>query len=274
MKLLNYTSSAFTTIMRRRLIEVRRSLSDNMIAFVQSLVLVFSLLLMARWYSLSHLEVTIGTESFYSYILLGATLIPLSAIAIWNAVEDVSRDIDSGMFRVVLAESPHPFMFYFISGATSFVQVAIYFIPILGCALAMGWHELTVLRLFYGLAAYLLLFITLASMGTLCVMLRCAFRSTLKAFPIVHVGLQFLTGAFIPVQVFPLPELSIPLVTWLVPGTIQIDLVRVALLGAKPLFPISSALIISAVHVFFFLVSAAAIMPLVRRRLLLSGGDS
>ena len=204
-------------------------------------------------------------------MLIGTAVQMFSGIATWGPLIRVEEDIHFGTIESIFV-SPASRLGYLLSTTISRAIVSfIFFIPLYILSLGLTGNLTNFAAIGYTLLVAFLSVISLISIGLFFGMLAILFRQTRLFVTVIHQLIQFLCGAYIPVQGFvlihPVVGSILKYIAMAFPFTYNFDLMRYYMIdGYIPLLPIwAEFVIILGCTVFYVILARLVLIPVERK---------
>ena len=214
--------------------------------FLETISITFGFLIIGSAYNFNPALYGIAglsSSSIFMFMMVGSAVQMFSGIATWGPLTRVEEDIHYGTLESVFV-SPANRISYLLSTTISRAIISfIFFIPLYILALALTHNLTDFATIGLTLLMTLLSVISLISIGLFFGMLAILFRQTRLLVSVIHQLIQFLCGAYIPVQGFVLihPQIGAGLkyIAMAFPFTYNFDLMRYFMIdGYKTLLPV------------------------------------
>ncbi len=210
-------------------------------------------------------------QAVFLFMLIGTAVQMFSGIATWGPLIRVEEDIHFGTIESIFV-SPASRLGYLLSTTISRAIVSfIFFIPLYILSLGLTGNLTNLTAIGYTLLVAFLSIISLISIGLFFGMLAILFRQTRLFVTVIHQLIQFLCGAYIPVQGFvlihPVVGSILKYIAMAFPFTYNFDLMRYYMIdGYKPLLPIwAEFVIILGCTVFYVILARLVLIPVERK---------
>ena len=218
-------------------------------------------------YAIAGLE---GSDVFL-FMMIGTTIQMFSGIATWGPLMRVEEDIHFGTIESVFV-SPASRVGYLLSTTISRAIVSfVFFIPLYILSLGLTGNLTNLAAIGYTLLIALTSIISLMSAGLFFGMLAILFRQTRLFVTVLHQLIQFLCGAYIPVQGFvlmhPVAGRVLQYIAMAFPFTYNFDLMRYFMIeNYVPLLPIwAEFVIIFGCTIFYVILARIVLIPVERK---------
>ncbi|OLS26701.1 MAG: hypothetical protein HeimC3_08030 [Candidatus Heimdallarchaeota archaeon LC_3] len=165
---------------------------------------------------------TLGDKDVFLFFLGGLMLVFFTDTAIWTPVNSVTRDLYNGTLEAIYFNPASRYGYFvgYIVGDT-IIMGAILFIPIFLVISVISGATISNLALIILVSATTI--ISLVALGVLFSLMAILWKQITGITGLIGVVMQFLTGAFIPVQSLPEP---VQFISYILPQTYGMDLVR------------------------------------------------
>lgn len=210
-------------------------------------------------------------QAVFLFMMIGTAVQMFSGIATWGPLIRVEEDIHFGTIESIFV-SPASRLGYLLSTTISRAIVSfIFFIPLYILSLGLTGNLTNFAAIGYTLLVALLSVISLISVGLFFGMLAILFRQTRLFVTVLHQLIQFLCGAYIPVQGFvlihPVVGSILKYIAMAFPFTYNFDLMRYYMIdGYIPLLPIwAEFVIILGCTVFYVILARLVLIPVERK---------
>ncbi len=210
-------------------------------------------------------------QDVFLFMMIGTAVQMFSGIATWGPLMRVEEDIHFGTIESIFV-SPASRLGYLLSTTISRAIVSfIFFLPLYILSLGLTGNLTNFVAIGYTLLVVLLSVISLISIGLFFGMVAILFRQTRLFVTVLHQLIQFLCGAYIPVQGFvlihPVVGSILKYIAMAFPFTYNFDLMRYYMIdGYIPLLPIwAEFVIILGCTVFYVILARLVLIPVERK---------
>jgi ABC-2 type transport system permease protein len=233
---------------------------------IGGLVQVFLFIVFFGFFASAVTFTTLGDNDVFLFFLGGLLLVFFTDIALWTPVQAVTRDLYNGTMEAL-----------YFSPATRTGRYGYYIGYIFGEAIITGF--LLVIPMFtaiiivsgapFGdltmiLVASVVTIASLMAMGVLFSLMAILWKQVSGLTGLIGVVMQFLTGAFIPVQALPGP---VQFIAYLMPQTYGMDLVRYYSFGGswQTILPIELEWLMIGVYALIYTLVALYLLKKVEK---------
>ncbi len=250
-----------------------RAFFTGMLLEIVSLILGFAIIGGAYYFSPDVLvRIGLNEEDLFLFMMTGSIIQLFSSIATWAPLNRIEEDIHYGTLEAVFV-SPSSRMGYLLStsiarGIISFI----FFIPIYILTLWLAGALTNFAVIGFTLLVALLAMISNVSVGIYFGMLAIMYRQARLLITTTHQLIQFVFGAFLPVQGFMVLHqgfgTAMKYITLAFPFTYNFDLMRHFMFGEKyiTLLPVwQEFVILGALTILYFFVARLLLIPVERK---------
>ncbi|MHA1124050.1 MAG: ABC transporter permease [Candidatus Heimdallarchaeota archaeon] len=243
--------------------------------FLEMVSLIFGFLLIGGAYNFSPEVLSLSglkSTDVFMFIMTGASLQVLSGIATWGPLNRVEEDIHFGTLEHIFVTPANRIGYLLSTTISRALFTMIFFVPFFILALVLSGSITNIAAIGLSLVAVLISILSMMSVGIFFALLGIMFRQTRALVSILHMLIQFLCGAYLPVQgfVFIGPGIgpALKYIAMCFPFTYCFDILRAFMIGPTyiTLLPVWLELVIVAAMTIAFVVIARLFLIPVERK--------
>lgn len=253
---------------RRRCQELKRFWTEYLTDRLAIVGFIGGIMLFLPVYDNPVVHSRLETNEILPYLLIGAAFMPIYGIAIWEGVDQLQREIQSGIIDYTLSSPIRLYSYIVISIMVGCMFLVIDALPVFFAGVLLAEKVSGILPALLSVGVTLLL---LVQVGIVMACLALVYPSIAPFTRFVNVVFQFLTGMLIPVLLLPgwLQDIAV-----LLPMTAGIDLARHYLTGSAVIWTIKSEWLIMLFETAVAAVLAGRMTQVFEKRLRLFGAPS
>ncbi len=205
----------------------------------------------------------IGTKSIVSFILIGASMLPLLEETVSSVAGDANFQLWSGIINYSFTTPISRYIYFSLNNLSEVTISLMIYSPIYLTAIIFAFNYLTPLGILLSIVCFIIGFFSMLQLGLMIGAGMLLFKRVEALEGIVILFITFLSGAFIPLQVLPS---SINYAALFVPLTSSLYLVRYYLIGSSLIAPVYLMWIITISELIVFAVMAKFIFRAAERK--------
>lgn len=243
--------------------------------FIESVSIILGFLLIggAYYFSPEVLSLTgLQSSDVFMFMMTGSCLQVLSGIATWGPLNRVEEDIHYGTLEHIFVSPANRLGYLFSTTISRTIFMMIFFIPIFIISLVLAGSITNLAAIGLSLVAVLVSIISMMSVGMFFALLGIMFRQTRALVSVLHMLIQFLCGAYLPVQGYitmgPGIGLVLKYLAMCFPFTYCFDILRAFMIGPTyiTLLPVwLEIVIIAAMTIAFVIIARLFLIPVERK---------
>ncbi|MGC8483635.1 MAG: hypothetical protein ACP5OE_08345 [Thermodesulfobium sp.] len=251
----------FRMTLWRNFILLRRYHSNFIFWVIYAIANAALMLLFVPLYSAS--ISVIKTKSIISFILIGASMLPLLEGTVSSAAGDANFQLWSGIINYTFTTPVSRYIYFSLNNLAEVTISLIIYFPIYLIAIIFAFGYLTPLGILLSIVCFIIGFFGMLQLGLMIGAGMLLFRRTDGLEGIVILAITFLSGAFIPLQVLPS---SINYAALFVPLASSLYLVRYYLIGSSLIAPVYLMWVITVSELIIFAVIAKLIFATAEKK--------